>query len=201
MEALETSRSVRALRAVRDQKRGRAAGAAETGFTLVELMVVLLIMAILMAIAIPTFLGVDVGAEDRATQSVLSNALISAKAGYSNGGSYATPASSEVSVLGSYEPNIAFTTDLPASAGLNAVSVNVSTDGQEVLLVGWSKTGTCWAAVDNEGDTTAAGDASNAIANTPTVAGDEYNHWTSGSGSTCTNAVPSSGTSGWLFHY
>jgi len=52
-------------------------------------MVVLLIMAILMAIAIPTFLGVDVGAEHRATQSVLSNALISAKAGYSNGGSYA----------------------------------------------------------------------------------------------------------------
>jgi type II secretory pathway pseudopilin PulG len=118
-------------------------------------MVVLLIMANLMAIAIPTLLGVGVGAEDRATQSVLSNALISAKAGYWAGG----------------------------AAGRLV---------EDRHRLGRRR---------QRGDTTAAGDASNAIPNTPTVAGDEYNDWTSGSGSTCTNAVPSSGTSGWLFHY
>ena len=46
-----------------------------SGFTLIELMVVLLIIAILLAIAIPTFLGVTSSANDRATQSNLTNAL------------------------------------------------------------------------------------------------------------------------------
>ena len=47
------------------------AEAADAGFTLIELMVVLLIIAILLAIAIPTFLGVTGSANDRAAQSNL----------------------------------------------------------------------------------------------------------------------------------
>ena len=58
--------------------------AAEAGFTLIELMVVLLIIAILLAIAIPTFLGVANSAGDRAAQSNLTNALTEAKAMYQN---------------------------------------------------------------------------------------------------------------------
>ena len=49
------------------------------GSFLIELMVVLLIMAILLAIAIPTFLGVKGGAQDRAAQSNLNTALTSLK--------------------------------------------------------------------------------------------------------------------------
>src|ERR1700719_3719659 len=56
--------------------------AAEAGFTLIELMVVLLIIAILLAIAIPTFLGVTNSAGDRAAQSNLSNALTESEAIY-----------------------------------------------------------------------------------------------------------------------
>jgi type IV pilus assembly protein PilA len=46
----------------------------EDGFTLIELMVVVLIIAILMAIAIPTFLGAQNKAKDRAAQANLKNA-------------------------------------------------------------------------------------------------------------------------------
>src|SRR5277367_2246152 len=65
-------------------------GAAESGFTLIELMVVLLIIAILLAIAIPTFLGVTTSANDRASQSNLTNALTEVKAQYQNSQSYLT---------------------------------------------------------------------------------------------------------------
>ncbi|MEY2553081.1 MAG: type pilus assembly protein PilA, partial [Ilumatobacteraceae bacterium] len=41
----------------------------DTGFTLIELMVVVLIIAILLAIAIPTFLGAQNKAKDRSAQS------------------------------------------------------------------------------------------------------------------------------------
>jgi len=173
----------------------------EAGFTLVELMIVLLVMAILLAIAIPVFLGVRGSADDRATESNLTTALTSAKATYVNNGSYSTVVGLEVGALNSSEPNLFFTAGLPSGAGQNAVALNVSSDGQELLLVGWSASGTCWAVVDNEGDTVAAGDAGNALANTPTTGGDEYTHWTSGTSSTCTNAVPSSGTAGWQSHY
>ena len=60
------------LRETRMQ-RSRETEAAEAGFTLIELMVVLLIIAILLAIAIPTFLGVANSAGDRAAQSNLTN--------------------------------------------------------------------------------------------------------------------------------
>jgi type IV pilus assembly protein PilA len=173
----------------------------EGGFTLVELMVVLLIMAILLAIAIPAFLGVKSGAYDRSTQSNLTDAIISGKTSYVATSAYSTAASLEATALGSLEPNLTFTAGLPTGSGLHVVSVNVSTDGQQLLLVGWSASGTCWAAEDNEGDTTAAGDSTNAITNTPTIGGDQYNHWTSGTSSTCSNAVPGSGTSGWLSHF
>ena len=63
-------------------------GAAEAGFTLIELMVVLLIIAILLAIAIPTFLGVANSAGDRAAQSNLTNALTEVKALYQNNAAY-----------------------------------------------------------------------------------------------------------------
>ena len=51
----------------------------DEGFTLIELMVVILIIAILIAIAIPTFLGAQKRAKDRAAQSDLRNALSAGK--------------------------------------------------------------------------------------------------------------------------
>ena len=56
----------------------------EGGFTLIELMVVVLIIAILLAIAIPTFLGAQNKAKDRAAQSNLRNTLTNAKTIYAD---------------------------------------------------------------------------------------------------------------------
>jgi len=180
METNNPSRLVRGLRQAFDNKKHRAElEGAEAGFTLIELMVVLLIMAILLAIAIPTFLGVKTGAQDRSVQSNLTNGLTSAKAAYANGGTYATTAAAEVTALGTAEPNITFET-AAATSGSNNLSVSVATDGQELLLVGYSQSGQCWAAADNEGTTAAIGGAPAAA-----VLGVKYTNWTYSSTNTC----------------
>jgi type IV pilus assembly protein PilA len=194
METTSTARLVRALRQAYGQKKGRTElEGAEAGFTLIELMVVLLIMAILLAIAIPTFLGVKVGAQDRAIQSNLTNGLTSAKAAYANGGTYAA-AAAEVTALQSAEPNITFESTVSTS-GSNNLSVNTSTDGQQLLMVGMSQSNTCWAAEDNEGDATGN------ISGTPTALGVQYAHWTSGTGATCTAGAGFPTTETWATHY
>ena len=72
------------MQRLNDRRDGAADLGEDAGFTLIELMVVLLILAILLAIAIPTFLGVTGGANDRAAQSNLNTALTTAKAAAAN---------------------------------------------------------------------------------------------------------------------
>jgi type IV pilus assembly protein PilA len=196
METTSTPRLVSALRKAYDLKKGRTElEGAEAGFTLIELMVVLLIMAILLAIAIPTFLGVKTGAQDRAVQSNLTNGLTSAKAAYANGGTYAVTAAAEVTALQSAEPNISFETAV-ATSGSNNLSVATSTDGQELLLVGMSQSNTCWAAADNEGTTAAIGGApANA------VLGVKYTNWTYSSTNTCNQTGLAAAAPAWATHY
>ena len=194
METRHDTRLGRVLRQLAARKRSRQGlEGAESGFTLIELMVVLLIMAILLAIAIPTFLGVKTGAQDRAVQSNLTNALTSAKAAYANAGTYASTAALEVTALGSAEPNITFETSAATSGTNNLYVLTDGTTGQQLLLVGYSQSGTCWAAEDNEGD------SSSNITNTPTTSGVEYEHWTETSTNTCSSAGLVSG--GWTSSY
>ena len=143
---------------------------AEAGFTLIELMVVLLIMAILMAIAIPTFLGVRSGAQERSAQSDLTNAVISAKTVFTNSGTFATTASL-VSNLQSSEPELSFTSALVAANGKHAVSVAVSVDGAIIVLSDQSQDSRCWYAEANEESTA----TSNGMANATASQGVSYN--------------------------
>ena len=60
-----------AIQRLNDRRHAAGEIGEDSGFTPIELMVVLLILAILLAIAIPTFLGVTKSANDRAAQSNL----------------------------------------------------------------------------------------------------------------------------------
>jgi type IV pilus assembly protein PilA len=125
----------------------------DAGFTLIELMVVLLILAILLAIAIPTFLGVTGGANDRAAQSNLNTALTTAKTQETqNGQSYTTTGGGTANITAASlqvnEPALSWVAGAVTAAG--PVSVYVSPDGNGIVLASFSKsTGQCWYAVDN----------------------------------------------------
>jgi len=128
-------------------------GSADAGFTLIELMVVLLILAILLAIAIPTFLGVTGGANDRGAQSNINTALTAAKAAETqNNQTYgvAGPPDTRITnvTLHANEPSITFDSVTVTTPG--PVSVWVDTAGNGIVLAAYSKsTNTCWYAVDN----------------------------------------------------
>jgi type IV pilus assembly protein PilA len=123
-------------------------GSADAGFTLIELMVVLLILAILLAIAIPTFLGVTGGANDRAAQSNINTALTTAKAAETQNNQ--TYTGINAASLHANEPSITFVDGGTAVTTPGPVSVYVDTAGNGIVLAGFSKsTNTCWFATDN----------------------------------------------------
>jgi type IV pilus assembly protein PilA len=131
--------------------------AADAGFTLIELMVVLLIIAILLAIAIPTFLGVTGSANDRAAQSNLTNALTEVKALYQNSQTYLSTSLPQAT-LNSSAPEFSWVqagSTGCATQGTTCISeypVDVTGvgSGDGVILAAYSKTGTCWYVADLE---------------------------------------------------
>ena len=123
-----------------DRRDAAAVLGEDAGFTLIELMVVLLILAILLAIAIPTFLGVTGGANDRAAQSNLNTALTTAKTmATQNNQVYVDTTASQTSatqfaVIKGNEPSLTWNLDT-AVAVQGPVSVHFSIDGNGVIIV------------------------------------------------------------------
>jgi type IV pilus assembly protein PilA len=187
----------------------------DAGFTLIELMVVLLILAILLAIAIPTFLGVTGGANDRAAQSNLNTALTTAKSAETqNGQSYNTTGGGSANLnatsLQANEPSITFSTTAVTTAG--PVSVYVSTDGNGIVLASFSKsTNSCWYAVDNIGVVTTTTNGPYVTASTtatptvatsaPTAQGDFYARQIAATGTTVCNAAAAPATATWASNF
>jgi len=136
-----------------DRRNGEEGVESDAGFTLIELMVVLLIMAILLAIAIPTFLGVKGGAQDRAAQSDLNTALTNAKAIYGNNQSYVSGTltgllnSSEASLSFSGGTNSTFTQATNAPGNIYVFS---AADGNGIAFGNRSQGGACWWILTNE---------------------------------------------------
>jgi len=180
------------MQRLNDRRDGAADLGEDAGFTLIELMVVLLILAILLAIAIPTFLGVTGGANDRAAQSNLNTSLTTVKAAAANNNqTYTGIATTQ---FAANEPSITWSNDAAVTTQ-GPVSWHQSADGNGIILASYSKNGpTCWYAADNQ--STVAG------AWAPGAApGVLYNHATIGAGgapkvATC-DASANVPTSGW----
>jgi len=132
----------------------------ETGFTLIELMVVVLIMGILMAIAIPTFLSTQGSANDASAKSNATNAFTSEKAYYEDNQVFIDSGSAAVSAtLDSQLPWVnalgaATSKTVTAMAGTYApLFGEVAAAGdtaQGLLIEASSKSGNCFYIADSE---------------------------------------------------
>ena len=114
----------------------------EEGFTLIELMVVVMIIAILMAIAIPTFLGAQTKAKDRAAQSDLRNGLTAAKViSTDNAGLFYSTGTTLIlaSDMNTAEPSLTFSDTV---ADTKTVYVKAAAAGADIDLVKQTASGT-----------------------------------------------------------
>jgi type IV pilus assembly protein PilA len=111
-------------------------GSEESGYTLIELMVVVLIIGLLIAIALPTFAGARERASDRATQSNLRTALAAAMTYWAEGGSYT---GFDVTEAVKAEPSMKWISPGPPARGEMDIEV---ANGSNLLLVALSDTGT-----------------------------------------------------------
>ena len=125
----------------------------DSGFTLIELMVVVLIIAILVAIAVPTFLGARTRGQDRAAQSTAKNALTAGRVHVTDVGTFEDGACASSILSGcltAIETSIVF----QASASTNATTVSAAQHSSSTSIAYYavlSDSGTCWLIEDNIG--------------------------------------------------
>lgn len=161
----------------------------ESGFTLVEVMVVILIIGILLAVGIPTFLGARNRAHDAAAQSSLNTALETGLATIlSDIGADLTDA--DVASLAEAEPSLRFLPANQASTGPDEVSVDSSSADRWVATVR-SQSGTCFGAEVTQSGTSTytsnscsaglAADLSTPVNVAPMSAASMSSDWPSGS--------------------
>jgi type IV pilus assembly protein PilA len=109
----------------------------DSGFTLVELMVVVLIIAILVAIAIPTFLGQRRSAQDQRAQSNLRNAHTVLKVYWTFNEEF----TSSVTELAAIEPSLFQINGTDAGDDPVLVTVEAGPSPQAVCLTTYADSG------------------------------------------------------------
>ena len=134
----------------------------DQGFTLIELMVVVLIIAILIAIAIPTFLGAQNRARDRAAQSDLRNAFTAAKSIATDfegvfktaSGACTDTGALFAAALESENASLTYTATMPPAAASQNIGVALSDNCRQLLLVRESTSGTWYCLAANQAGNT-----------------------------------------------
>ena len=118
-------------------ERTRSAKKTESGFSLIELLVVVVIIAVLASIAIPTYLGARQKAFDAAAKSLVRNARTAIEAYYVDNRTFATATAATLKAI---EPSITFTLRNGCATGATAdastKNVNFGTLAAESFQVG-----------------------------------------------------------------
>ena len=121
----------------------------ESGFTLIELMMVIFIIGILIAVLMPVFYGATARAKDRATQSSLHDALTAAKSVFADKADYTQ---ATTGALTQATGAITFVGSASSPNGQNTVSVDpVATS--YLVLAAHSKAGSCFYLADDAAGT------------------------------------------------
>ena len=118
----------------------------ETGFSLIELMIVLLIIAILLAVAIPTYLSARNRAEDRAAQETLAHVNVSAMSDYASQGSF-TPLNGAATMdayLTSQNPGVTVSSGGSSGAATAVNEVSLVSGAQYLSMADWAADGKCF---------------------------------------------------------
>ena len=167
----------------------------DKGFTLIELAIVIAVIAILIAVALPTFLGVQSSAHNSAAEQNIVNSITSAKTYYaSNQSSYTGLTAAGLTGL---EPSIPYVVTVTAGVANSVAVAAIPTDGQTLGLAAYTggSNNTCILAINVAGASSAAittGLSGHTIAS----AGTWWSTATAGSGGACT-AVTVGGTASW----
>lgn len=120
----------------------------DTGFTMIELMMVVAIIAILLLVAIPTFVGSKNRASDRQATTILHSSLVAARIGAADQGDYAwlTPVT-----LQAEERSVRYTdaaTSARASSNEVSVATGISGGSTYVIMASLSTSGKCYALLE-----------------------------------------------------